>query len=68
MGRRSGCTSTACCRASRAATFQIGANNLPLSIGAEDGGAGAYRGGMDDVRLYNRALSAEEIAAIVNGG
>jgi hypothetical protein len=55
-------------QASLAATFQIGANNLPLSIGAEDGGATAYSGGMDDVRLYNRALSAQEIAAIVNGG
>jgi hypothetical protein len=55
-------------QATRAAVFQIGANDLPLSIGGEDDGAGSYRGDIDDVRIYNRALSADEITAIVYGG
>lgn len=44
----------------------IATNNLPLTIGAEVEGAAGYRGWIDDVRLYNRALSDEEINDIAN--
>ncbi len=50
---------------SKAAAFTIASNNLPLSIGAESGGARKYTGQMDDARVYNYALSAAEIQALV---
>jgi hypothetical protein len=53
-------------QASKNASFQIAASSLPLSIGAEDDGYRGYRGAVDDVRIYNRALGASEIAALVN--
>lgn len=36
------------------------ANNVDISMGAATGG-GYFKGKMDDVRIYNRALSADEI-------
>ncbi|MDI6858731.1 MAG: sialidase domain-containing protein, partial [Dehalococcoidia bacterium] len=39
----------------------IATNALGLSIGAESNGARAFLGAMDDVRVYNRALTAQEI-------
>jgi arabinan endo-1,5-alpha-L-arabinosidase len=40
----------------------------PLHIGlAGGGGAHCFLGSLDDVRLYNRALSPEEIAALAQG-
>jgi len=40
-----------------------------LKIGADPGGiAGAWYGSIDDVRVYNRVLSASEIQAMYNGG
>ena len=49
---------------SLAANLTIASNTLPLSIGAESGGARALQGAMDDMRLYGRALSASEIATL----
>ena len=52
------------------AAHTITANNLYLGLGAELTAAGVpttariYHGSLDDVRIYNRALSAEEIAAL----
>jgi hypothetical protein len=44
-------------------------NNAPLSIGTEGAGAGAvFKGVIDEVSLYNRALSAGEILSIYNAG
>ena len=51
-------------QASKNAAFSIAASNLPLAIGAQDDGYRGLVGGIDDVRLYNRALSAAEIAAV----
>src|SRR5690554_1117490 len=39
----------------------IAVNGLPLTIGAEAGGYRGLQGAMDDVRIYNTALSAAEI-------
>jgi Concanavalin A-like lectin/glucanases superfamily len=40
--------------------------NKPMSIGA--GGGGFFKGKIDDVRVYNRALSASEIATLAGIG
>ena len=50
--------------ASKAAAFSITANNLPLMLGAESNGYRAMAGGLDDARVYPRALSVAEIAAL----
>ena len=40
----------------------------PLFIGRSAGGGGNnFLGGIDDVRIYNRALSTEEIARLAQG-
>jgi uncharacterized repeat protein (TIGR01451 family) len=39
----------------------IAVNNLDLGIGADSSGATQFQGSLDDVRVYNRALSAFEI-------
>lgn len=47
----------------------INTNTLPLSFGAQFDGSSAlrwYTGDLDDVRIYNRALSAEEIGDLFN--
>ncbi len=40
------------------------ATNLPLYVGRYYAGGGGWNGGVDDVRLYNRALTAAEVASI----
>ena len=42
----------------------IATNTLGLSIGAESTGSRSFQGAMDEVRIYNRALSDAEIAAL----
>ena len=39
----------------------IALNDLPVSIGAQNDAQRFYQGWMDDVRIYNRALSLQEI-------
>lgn len=39
-----------------------------LTIGSTTGGASAMTGSLDDVRIYNRALSATEVANLYNVG
>jgi hypothetical protein len=51
----------------KAISFTIASNNLPLSIGAESSGARKFTGQMDEARVYNYALSASEIQALVTG-
>lgn len=47
------------------AGLTIGANPLPLAIGTYSGGGGSYfKGNIDDARVYNRDLSASEIAIL----
>ncbi|WP_052436196.1 LamG domain-containing protein [Georgenia sp. SUBG003] len=45
----------------------VAVNSLPLGIGAEPGGYRKLRGGLDEVHLYDRALTAEEITALAGG-
>ena len=49
---------------SMTATMTIASNTLPLSIGAQSDGSRKFTGRMDDVHVYNRALSEVEIAAL----
>jgi hypothetical protein len=51
-------------QSSKNASFQIASNALPLAIGAQDDGFRGFAGAIDGVAIYNRALSAEEIAAL----
>jgi uncharacterized repeat protein (TIGR01451 family) len=54
--------------ASLATTAIINTNNLPLTIGAQDGTSASrwFMGWMDDVRVYKRALSAAEILQLAS--
>ncbi|MHC4571049.1 MAG: LamG-like jellyroll fold domain-containing protein, partial [Planctomycetota bacterium] len=45
----------------------IKATDQPLFIGQENSG-GYFGGSIDDVRIYNRVLSEDEIEALANGG
>ena len=47
-----------------AATVPILTNDLALTIGAQSDAQRFFQGAMDDARVYNRALSAEEILAL----
>jgi hypothetical protein len=38
----------------------------PFQIGASDGAQGLFSGTVDDVRVYNRALSAAEVQNVYN--
>jgi len=51
---------------SLAATVPISTNDLPLTIGAQDGTTASrwFWGALDDARVYNRALEASEIQAL----
>jgi len=51
--------------ASRPATGAIPATDLPLHLGADSNGASNFIGRLADVRLYQQALSLEEIQGIV---
>ncbi|MEX2115099.1 MAG: LamG domain-containing protein, partial [Pirellulales bacterium] len=53
--------------ASKNATFQIATNDLPLNIGSGLDGYRGMKGAIDDVRIFSRALSAAEIAALAQG-
>lgn len=54
---------------SRATSWKSSQNNFPLTIGRDDaGGIEYFHGSMDDIRIYNRALTATEISAIYNEG
>ena len=50
-----------------AANIAIVTNDVPLSIGAESNGGRLFQGALDQVRVYNRALSADEVAGLVAG-
>jgi len=42
----------------------VGVNALPLILGGQPGGTLPLRGAVDGVRLYDRALSATEVATL----
>jgi len=43
-------------------------NTVPLHIGADSAGGHLFTGIIDEVRLYDRALTFDEIVAIYNAG
>ena len=45
----------------------IATNTVPLSIGAQSNNLRWFQGALDQVRVYNRALSADEVAGLVGG-
>jgi hypothetical protein len=45
--------------------LSIAANDLPLSIGAQDNGLGPYQGTVDQVHVYSVALSQGEIQSLI---
>jgi hypothetical protein len=49
------------------ATGQLSATELPLRLGADSTGASRFVGLMEDARVYRRALSVEEIGAVMAG-
>ncbi len=53
-------------QSSAAKSFSIATNNLGLGIGAEDGGFRPFKGKLDEVQVYNRALSASEVRNLAN--
>ncbi len=46
----------------------ITASALSLGIAGQSNGSRRFRGDMDDVRVYNRALTPTEVAALANSG
>ncbi len=54
-------------QASKAAPISIINNSTALAIGSQDDGYRSIKGAVDDVRIYNRALSASEITALFQG-
>jgi len=49
-------------------SIPIPVNSLPLRIGADSNGSSLFSGLIDEVELFNRALSIGEIQAIYNAG
>jgi len=54
--------------AKTAADGELQHNNLSVTIGSRKDSGQSFKGVIDDVRLYNRALSPEEIGCIMDGG
>ena len=51
-----------------AATGTVTPNNVPVALGENALSRGRFfNGWMDDVRLYNRGLSAEEVQSLYRG-
>jgi hypothetical protein len=48
-----------------AANITIATNTLPLTIGGQSDGQRKYKGALDEVRVYGRALSAAEIVELM---
>ncbi|MBK8784602.1 MAG: tandem-95 repeat protein [Anaerolineales bacterium] len=46
------------------ANVAIATNNLPLTIGAQSDNSRYYQGSMDEVRVYNRALTIDEVQTL----
>ncbi|WP_407316560.1 LamG-like jellyroll fold domain-containing protein [Isoptericola halotolerans] len=53
--------------ASLAGPSEVATNGLPLVMGDQPGGGYPLRGAVDGVRLYDRALSAQEVTALTEG-
>ena len=53
---------------STACTYGAAANNNDLYIGGRSSDSSRFAGSIDDVRIYNRALSADEVKRLYNSG
>ncbi|MBT9566966.1 MAG: S8 family serine peptidase [Thiobacillus sp.] len=51
--------------ATKPATFNL--SGVPLTVATQHVGERFFRGALDDLRIYNRALSASEVAGLVGG-
>ncbi len=49
-------------------TTTIATNTLPLTLGAEPGGYRPYTGTLDDIHLYDHALTPTQITTLMTGG
>ena len=45
-------------------SFSIGTNDLALGFGSQSDGGTKFKGAIDDVRIYNRALTADDIQGL----
>ncbi len=52
---------------SAAAGDRLVSQSIPLTIGDKTGGQRAFAGTIDDVRIYGKVLSAEDVQALANG-
>ncbi len=50
--------------AMQTADFQIAANDLSLGLGSQDDGFRKFKGGLDDVRIHDRALEGDDVLAL----
>jgi hypothetical protein len=53
---------------SKSLVASITARGMPLRIGADAGASQFYKGLLDNVRVYNRALSGAEVTTDMNSG
>ncbi|WP_191906879.1 LamG-like jellyroll fold domain-containing protein [Adhaeribacter soli] len=44
----------------------INQNTLPVALGAQSNGTSAFKGALDEIRIYNTALSASEISQLAS--
>lgn len=51
---------------SRSSTISIGTNTMPVSIGGRLGTNNSFDGQIDEVRMYNRSLTEEEVIDLFN--
>jgi len=54
-------------KSSKAVAGELKVNSRPVSFGSDNGAQKFFKGTIDDVRIYNQALTEEEIQAIYNG-
>jgi hypothetical protein len=43
-------------------------NSVPFRIGRRDGGTSSFKGSLDEVRIYNRVLTPEEVITLYSAG
>lgn len=55
-------------QSAQSASFNFATNALPFTLGLPHIGEDGFNGTMDEVSIYNRALTANQVAAIYNSG